>query len=60
LQVVFLVEGSDLDSLSSAVAYCILNENSYISIPDNYSKTVKLALSIFKEEIKIIKKFHQI
>lgn len=56
MQVVFLVEGSDLDSLSSAVAYCILNENSYISIPDNYSKTVKLALSIFKEEIKIIKK----
>lgn len=56
MQVIFLVEGSDLDSLSSAVAYCILNENSYISLPDNYSKTVKLVLPIFKKEIKIIKK----
>jgi tRNA nucleotidyltransferase (CCA-adding enzyme) len=55
LQVVFLLEGSDLDALSSAFAYSVLNEDTYICIPDNYSKTVKLALSIFKDQLKIIK-----
>jgi len=56
LQVVFLVEGSDLDSLSSAYAYTILNKDAYIYLPYSYNKSFQLALSIFKNKLKVVDK----
>ena len=54
LDLVYLMEGTDLDALASAFGITLLEKGTKIVLPNGYSSSVRLALKNFENEFKPI------